>query len=183
MRAKSRVVTWLKGISVVIFIVILARLFVFLPTMVDGNSMQPTLNPGNRMMINQLAYAFSEPDRFDIVVFLAPGGQHYIKRVIGLPGEELMYKGDVLYINGEPQSEPYLEERKQSLHGEQPLTGDFTLEERIGKKKIPADQYFVMGDNRRLSKDSRDIGLISAEDIIGETSIVFYPFEEIKIVK
>mgnify|MGYP003561966042 FL=1 len=101
-----------------------------------------------------------------------------------MPGDHVAYKNDQLYINGEPQDEPYLESRKEELNeGEGTLTEDFTLEERTGKTIIPEGYVFVMGDNRRNSKDSRIIGLISIEEIIGDTGLIFWPLSEVGLVK
>ncbi len=158
-------------------------MFLLAPIVVDGHSMQPTLDSGDKMIVNQIEYAFSKPERFDIIVFHAPEGKNYIKRVIGVPGDELVYREDTLFINGEAVEEPYLEGLKKSVQQGQLLTGDFTLEEITGNTIIPEESYFVMGDNRRLSKDSRAIGLVSKEDVIGKANVIFYPFENISIVE
>ena len=107
----------------------------------------------------------------------------YIKRVIGLPGDTVEYKDDQLYINGKPYDEPYLDQYKSELT-EGTLTQDFTLQDVDPTLEvIPEGYVFVMGDNRRYSKDSRHIGIVSEEKIIGNTSIVFWPISEMKIVK
>ena len=98
-----------------------------------------------------------EPERFDIVVFHAPEQKDYIKRVIGLPGDKVEYKNDTLYINGKAYSEPYLDEYKDELNGGA-LTDDFTLKDITEEETVPEGEIFVMGDNRRFSKDSRHIG-------------------------
>ncbi len=77
--------------------------------------MMPTLENGDRMIVNKIGYMIGEPNRFDIVVFHAPEGKDYIKRVIGLPGDHIEYKNDQLYINGEPIEEPYLDEYKAQI--------------------------------------------------------------------
>ncbi|BAD64821.1 signal peptidase I [Shouchella clausii] len=175
-------IEWAKAICIALCATLLVRLFLYAPIVVDGHSMQPTLDSGDKMIVNQIGYVFIEPKRFDIVVFHAPGGKDYIKRIIGLPGDHLKYENDTLYINGKETAEPYLNSLKQTLYGDQLLTGDFTLEELIGEEVIPDDYYFMMGDNRRLSKDSRDIGLIPKSEIIGKANVIFYPFEHISIV-
>jgi signal peptidase I len=132
--------------------------------------------------VNKLNYKISEPKRFDIIVFHAPENKDYIKRIIGLPGDTVEYKDDTLYINGKPYEEPYLNEyKKQVIDG--PLTDPFTLEEKIGQKTVPEGHLFVMGDNRRFSKDSRHIGAVSMDKVLGNTSIVYWPPEDFHIVK
>lgn len=181
---KSEIWEWAKALFIAFVLVLLIRYFLVTPIVVDGESMEPTLNDGNRMVVNKIGYNVGEPNRYDIVVFHASKDKDYIKRIIGLPGDHVSYENEQLYINGEPQEEPYLESQKKELtEGEGTLTEDFTLEEKTGKAKIPEGYVFVMGDNRRNSTDSRLIGLISIEEIIGTTDLVFWPLNEIGVVK
>ena len=181
---KSEILEWAKALFIAFGLVLLIRYFLFTPIVVDGESMESTLDDGDRMVVNKIGYEVGEPNRYDIVVFHASEDKDYIKRIIGLPGDHVAYKNDQLYINGEPQDEPYLESHKENLNeGEGTLTEDFSLEERTGKAIIPEGYVFVMGDNRRNSTDSRIIGLISMEEIIGNTSLVFWPPSEIGLVK
>lgn len=123
-----------------------------------------------------------EPKRFDIIVFHATENTDYIKRVIGLPGDRVEYRDDVLYINGKPYDEPYLDKSKQEVKVG-PLTSSFTLRETpVGSDVVPEGHLFVMGDNRRNSKDSRHIGAIPMEDVVGTTKIVYYPIKEMEII-
>ncbi|OJG98184.1 signal peptidase [Enterococcus termitis] len=135
--------------------------------------MDPTLADGERV----IALKNTDIKRYDIVTFPAPDEpkKSYIKRVIGLPGDSIEYKDDVLYINGKEVEEPYLDEFKKEVADGNPLTLDFTLEEVTGKDKVPAGEYFVMGDNRRNSKDGRMIGFISEEKISGDVKFVLWP--------
>lgn len=175
---KNETFEWIKSIMSALVIVFIIRAFFFTPIVVDGDSMNPTLQDKERMVVTKIG----EPERFDIVVFHAPDGRDYIKRVIGLPGEKVEYKDDVLYINGKIYKEPYLEKYKNRLNGEA-LTGSFTLKDTaVGSDTVPKDTLFVMGDNRWVSKDSRRIGAIPLEKVIGTTNVVFYPIKEIKIV-
>ena len=130
---------------------------------VVGDSMLPTLESGDRMMLIKL----EKVNRFDIVVFPVPDGteQEYVKRVIGLPGDEIKYFQDELYINGEKVEEHYLEKFKEGSN--QSLTGDFTLFSLTGEATVPENMYFVLGDNRNVSKDSRIFGFIPVEQIRG----------------
>lgn len=178
----SATTVWAKIISLALLITIAVRIFLLAPIIVEGQSMQPTLDTGDKMIVNQVGYTFFKPERFDIVVFHAPSGKDYIKRIVGLPGESLSYENDTLYIDGKLVEEPFLDKLKATIHGEQPLTGNFTLKELMGMDTIPEDHYFVMGDNRRLSKDSRDIGVIAKSEFIGKANLIFYPLDNISFV-
>ena len=172
---KNEWIEWLKAILIAVVIAAIVRIFIFSAIMVDGISMMPTLEDGDKMIANKISYMIGEPKRFDIIVFNANPEEKYIKRVIGLPGDTVEYRDDVLYINGEPQEEPYLEQLKATTEGT--LTGDFTLEEMIGERTIPEGHLFVMGDNRRNSTDSRHIGLIPYEEVIGKTNFIYWPID------
>jgi signal peptidase I len=182
-KQKNEALEWLKAIVIAILLAGGIRYFIFAPIIVEGTSMMPTLHDQDRMIVNKLAYKIGEPKRFDIIVFHAEEGKDYIKRVIGLPGDRIEYKNDTLYVNGKAYKEPYLnEKKKQVIDG--PLTEPFTLEELTGgQKTVPKGHLFVMGDNRRYSKDSRHIGFIPMEKVVGKTSIVYWPLSDARIVK
>ncbi|HWK22242.1 MAG TPA: signal peptidase I [Ureibacillus sp.] len=182
-KEKNELWEWIKALLIAFVIAVVIRYVLFTPIVVDGESMMPTLNDGDRMIVNKIGYKIGGPDRFDIVVFHAPEGKDYIKRVIGLPGDTIEYKDDQLYINGKAYDEPYLDKYKSELT-EGTLTQDFTLQELDPSLDvIPEGYVFVMGDNRRYSKDSRHIGIISEDKIIGTTSVVFWPLNEMRIVE
>lgn len=164
------------AIAFVLFVVI--RTYLFYPFQVVGDSMVPTLETGDRLILNKMA----EVDRFDIVVFPAPDGtdEEYVKRVIGLPGDEITYFQDELYINGEKVTEHYLEALKEGSN--QTLTGDFTLFSLTGEMAVPEDMYFVLGDNRVVSKDSRVFGFIPAAQIEGTADLRLWPLNKIGII-
>ncbi len=149
----------------IILAIILIRTFIVTPVRVNGTSMYSTLNDGEIMILNKINYKFTDIKRFDIVVVKTENNK-IIKRVIGLPGETLKYEDNVLYINGQEVKESYLKEK----------TEDFNINE-LGYKKIPQDCYFVMGDNRDNSNDSRIIGCVKREQIKGKTSLVIFPFK------
>ncbi|MCM3386731.1 signal peptidase I [Ureibacillus chungkukjangi] len=182
-KEKNELWEWIKALVIAFVIAVLIRYILFTPIVVDGDSMMPTLKDGDRMIVNKIGYTIGKPDRFDIVVFHAPEGKDYIKRVIGLPGDTIEYKDDQLYINGKAYDEPYLDEYKSQIT-EGTLTQDFTLQEIDPTLDvIPEGYVFVMGDNRRYSKDSRHIGIVSQDELIGNTSIIFWPIGDITIVK
>jgi signal peptidase I len=181
-KQKSETWEWLKALVIAVLLAAVIRYFLFAPIVVDGLSMMPTLHDQDRMIVNKIGYTLGEPKRFDIIVFHAPENKDYIKRVIGLPGDKIEYKNDTLYINGKAYKEPYLDEYKKNVI-DGPLTEPFTLKEIIGEERVPEGHLFVMGDNRRFSKDSRHIGVIPMEKVLGKTNIVYWPVEDIRIVK
>jgi signal peptidase I len=181
-KKKNELWEWTKALLIAVILAAVIRYFLFAPIVVDGLSMMPTLHDQNRMIVNKLSYEIGQPNRFEIIVFHAPEGKDYIKRVIGLPGDKIEYKNDTLFVNGKAYKEPYLDEyKKQVLDG--PLTDPFTLKEKIGRDTVPKGELFVMGDNRRFSKDSRHIGTIPMSKVIGKTNVVYWPLRDAHIVK
>jgi signal peptidase I len=147
-------------------VAILLKNLIFVEYKVEGVSMQPTYEEGRLLSINKLGRYFTSLKRFDIVVFYPPNSEKiYVKRVIGLPGDEIYYKDDQLYINNKAIKEPFLPSKENSDVTK--LTGNFTLEEITDKTKIPKGYIFVIGDNRLQSRDSRHFGLVKLEDVIG----------------
>ncbi len=155
---------------IIVVVVILFRTFIATPIRVDGPSMEDTLKNGDILFLNKLDKSFK---RFDVVV-IYKNDIRLIKRVIGLPGENIEYKDNELYINGKKI------EDKAVIR-----TSDFTLHELYGIDKIPEGYYFVMGDNRTISKDSRyyEIGLIKKSEIAGTTSFRVFPFNKFGKIK
>jgi signal peptidase I len=169
---------WMKALLIAVGLAAIIRYFLFAPIVVDGLSMMPTLHNGDRMIVSKLG----EPERFDIVVFHAPEQKDYIKRVIGLPGDKIQYKNDTLYVNGKAYKEPYLKEYKDQV-SDGPLTEDFSLKDIIDRETVPDGQIFVMGDNRRFSKDSRHIGTVPFEEVIGDTKFIYWPVKDMGVVE
>ncbi|MEE6131292.1 signal peptidase I [Priestia aryabhattai] len=179
-RGKNEFFEWIKAIAIAVLLAVVIRYFLFAPIVVDGLSMMPTLHDQNRMIVNKFSYKIGDPDRFDIIVFHADEQKDYIKRIIGLPGDHIEYRDDVLYVNGKPYEEPYLDEyKKEVIDGN--LTEDFTLEGLTGEAEVPEGHLFVMGDNRRYSKDSRQIGFVSMDQVLGKTSLVYWPLSEARL--
>lgn len=182
MEKSKEVFSWVKAIGIAIILAFLIRTYIFAPIVVDGESMMPTLQDHERIVLTKFGTSIDSIDRFDIVVFHATEDKDYIKRVIGLPGDHIEYKDDTLYINGKKYDEPYLEEYKEQMAGE-PLTGSFKLEEVSGSMTVPENQLFVMGDNRQNSLDSREIGPVSVDEIVGKANLVYWPIKEFKFVE
>ncbi|ARJ20474.1 signal peptidase I [Bacillus sp. ISL-8] len=177
--------SWILPLIIIVILIILLRHFIVTPVVVEGSSMMSTLQDGDRMVANKIGYKLNGLERFDISVFKHKNGVNYIKRIIGLPGDYVEYKNDQLYINGEKYSEVYLESQKKELARGELLTDDFNIKTLPStlSKVVPEGHYFVLGDNRRGSKDSRDIGFIPANNIIGKANVVYWPLNEMKIVK
>lgn len=182
---KKELWDWIKSIAVAVIFVIAIRTFIFSPIVVDGSSMMPTYEDGDRVIVNKISKQVSGIERFDVIIFKAPIGENYIKRVVGVPGDQIAYENDILYINGEALEEPYLDEYKEKIIDNAPLTYDFTLESLTNYQEVPEGYLFVLGDNRRKTADSRDprVGLVPIEKVLGKTNIRFYPLDSIGIVK
>jgi signal peptidase I len=149
----------------VIILVLLFKRFVISPVNVVGSSMYDTLRDRDIMILNETAYYFNDIKRFDIVVVKVPG-ELIIKRVIGLPGETVEYLNNELYINYKKVDTPF----------EFEYTEDF-------KYEVPDGEYFVVGDNRDNSKDSRYFGSVKLNTIKGKVSIILFPFKRIGKIK
>ncbi|MBS4173844.1 signal peptidase I [Bacillus sp. FJAT-49736] len=178
---KKEIFSWIKSIVFAAIIVFVCRYFIFVPSIVVGQSMMPNLQDGNRIIVSKL----SKIKRFDEIVFHAPdANEDYVKRVIGLPGDTVEMKNDILYINGKAYDEPYLNQYKKALPPMQKLTGDFSLQDSpTNSKTVPKGYFFVLGDNREISKDSRMFGFIRQSSVIGKVKIRFWPLNEIDIFK
>lgn len=178
-KKKNEWLDWIKALLLAFGLAFIVRMFLFAPIVVDGPSMLPTLHDRDQMIVNKFTYHFWEPDRFDIVVFHASAQKDFIKRVIGLPGEHVAMEDNVLYINGEEVDEPFLNEGESN----QTLTNDFSLEELPGGHEvIPEGYVFVLGDNRGNSTDSRMLGVIPIEQLVGKTSFIYWPFDRIQFL-
>lgn len=145
-----------------------------------GYSMLPTVNNNDVFSINKV----TSIKNFDVVYLKVPkkNGEKTVRRVIGIPGDELSYKNDELSINTIGKSERYLNNRKNDLLGGI-LTEDFTLKSLTGQSKVPKDHYFVMGDNRQSSADSRDYGFVHKKDIVGKVEVVLFPLSNLKNIR
>ncbi|NLJ88160.1 MAG: signal peptidase I [Epulopiscium sp.] len=168
---------WIKDILIAGLATLFIINFLFQNTQVIGNSMEPSLQDGNSIIINKLVYRLKVPQRGDIIAFKNPDNpsEHYIKRIIGIPGDTIEIKEGKVYLNGNLLEEDYILE---------PM--DISI---IGNMDYPVlvseDNYFVMGDNRNISYDSRykDIGLVNKSSITGKGLIRIWPLNKIGIVK
>jgi len=148
---------------IILLLLIMIRAFVVTPVRVEGLSMFPTLNDKDILLLQKYDKTY---DRFDIVVFKNQN-EKLVKRIIGLPGEHVKYQNNTLYINGDAIEEPFIIERTENF--------DLT---KIGYDTIPEGYYFVVGDNRDDSLDSRYIGLIKKSQIQGTVQYSIFPFSK-----
>lgn len=163
----KKILMEVKDYVIIVIVVLLIRTFLFTPALVDGDSMVDTLHDGEFIIINKLIYRIGQIERFDIVVVENEiDNDKIIKRVIGLPNEKIKYENNKLYINDELIISDF----------DFPDTGDFE----VTTKK---DEYFVLGDNRGISKDSRLLGNFNKKDIVGRVTLRLLPFKKIGKVK
>ncbi len=161
-------------IAVVAFVCFLIITFVGQRTTVSGQSMEPLLHDGDNLILDKLTYHFRDPERFDVVVFDQTESDHYIKRIIGLPGETVRIIDGYVYINGERlEDDVYGKEvMLQPMRAADPIT-------------LGEDEYFVLGDNRNYSRDSRDpgVGNVKRSQILGRAWLRFWPLNQIEFIK
>lgn len=181
---KKRIISALLEISLYVVIAVVCIFvvpkYVVQRTEVSGPSMENTLHNKDNILVEKLSYRFGDPKRFDIIVFYhfddpeirdkedASCYDFYVKRIIGLPGETVQIVDDTIYINGEPLEEHY---------GKDPITESGIADEPF---TLDEDEYFVLGDNRKVSQDSRyeAVGNIAREDIVGKAWFRMYPFSK-----
>lgn len=169
----SEIISWIWSIIVACVLMAILYFFIGRPFTVSGQSMYPTLHNGDHMIMSKLGGI----NRFDVVILKAPDeDKEYIKRVIGIPGDTVEVKSGVLYINGKVVEQPFInsDNSKKTV-----FIDDFTLKELTGVDKVPEGKYFVMGDNRGVSKDSRMIGFIDASAIEGKAVFTVWPINRI----
>lgn len=176
--AVKEVVSFLLYIGIVLLLTYLVIHYVGQRTEVSGSSMESTLSDGDNLVVDKISYRFREPERFDIIVFPFKYEEKtfYIKRIIGMPGETVWIDPEgTIYINGEKLEESYGLEVIDEDH-----IGLAAKEITLGE-----DEYFVMGDNRNASSDSRDpsVGNILREDIVGRAWLRIYPFDKIGFIR
>jgi signal peptidase I len=136
---------------------------------VENLSMEPTLMPGEFLLVNKMAYRIGEFERGDIIVFHYPQNpsEDYIKRLIGLPGDVVKVENSVVYVNDQPLDEPY-------------ISSAVTYS---GEWVVPENAFFVLGDNRNQSSDSHSWGFVPVENVVGKALVVYWPFAQAKVLR
>src|ERR1700742_1776765 len=164
--------SWLRDLVVSIVVSAFIIIFLYQPVRVEGTSMLPMLEDQDRLFVNKLAYRVGDIQRGDVVVFLYPRDhtKSYIKRVISLPGDRLRIERGQVYVNDKAVAEPYVPTRFEDSRS-QPET------------VLPADEYFVRGDNRLISQNCRDFGPVARELIYGKAAFVYWPMDQAGVVR
>lgn len=159
-----------ESVVVAVLLAALIRVFLFQFFVIPSGSMEPTLTEGDMIMVNKITYRFTPPKRGDIIVFKYPvdPSRDFVKRLIGLPGEVVQIKDSTLYINGRVVDQPYLPKGLRYA--------DF------GPVTVDKDSYFMMGDNRNDSQDSRYWGDMPKKNIIGKAVLIYWPLSRIRLL-
>ncbi|WP_114211147.1 signal peptidase I [Acidisarcina polymorpha] len=163
---------WLRDLMISVVVSFLIITFLYQPVKVEGTSMAPRLHDQDRLFINKFAYNFEKIERDDVVVFYYPRDtqKSYIKRVIGLPGDTVRIDDGEVFVNGKAVAEPYVPERFRDVRS-------------MDSFRVPQGEYFVMGDHRSISSDSRDFGPVERKLIYGKAAFVYWPREEMGVVR
>ena len=171
-RPASGMHVWLRDLLAAVAISAFIIIFLYQPVRVEGTSMLPVLEDQDRLFINKIAYRVGDIHQGDVVVFQYPRDhtKSYIKRVIAGPGDTLRIDHGQVYVNGVPLPEPYVPNR---------FTDDRSQPEMV----LHANEYFVMGDHRSISSDSRDFGPVDRNLIYGKAVFVYWPMEQVGVVR
>ena len=163
--------SWVRDLCISILISLFIILFVYQPVKVEGGSMEPGLEDQERIFINKLAYRLEAIERGDVIVFRYPRDTHknFIKRVIGLPGDRVRVSEGHVYLNGHPLREPYVPE-------------EYLDSRSYPEIRVPAESYFVLGDHRSMSNDSREFGPVPRSYIYGKAVFGYWPMEKVGVV-
>lgn len=169
---RSGMRSWVRDLVVSVAVSAFIIIFLYQPVRVEGTSMLPQLKDQDRLFINKMAYRVGEIHRGDVVVFLYPHdhSKSYIKRVIALPGDDLQIDHGQVYVNGKHVVENYVPQR---------FDDDRSLPDTV----IPPHEYFVMGDHRSISSDSRDFGPVAQSLIYGRAAFVYWPMDQAGVVR
>ena len=164
--------SWLRDLVASIIVSMIIIIFLYQPVRVEGTSMLPVLEDQDRLFINKIAYRVGEIHPGDVVVFQYPRDhtKSYIKRVIAKPGDDLRIDRGRVYVNGARLHEPYVPSR-------------FADERSLAETILPPNEYFVMGDHRSISSDSRDFGPVDRQLIYGKAAFVYWPMEQAGVVR
>jgi signal peptidase I len=167
-------ISWLRDLSVSVVIAIIVILFLYQPVKVEGTSMTPSLVNEERIFINKFVYRFGFSDivRGDTIVFWAPedSSRSYIKRVIGIPGDVVEIVGGTVFLNGQRLEEPYISEDNRDRMS-------------MSRRVVEDGRYFVLGDHRNSSNDSRSWGTVPRDAIYGKAVFVYWPLERLGLLR
>ncbi|KKQ99925.1 MAG: Signal peptidase (Type I) [Microgenomates group bacterium GW2011_GWB1_40_9] len=172
----SSIFDFFQGIVVFMAMLVMVYLFLFSPQEINGQSMFPTFYDKELLITNKIVYKLDKPKRGDIVIFKSPRNKEidYIKRVIGLPGDEVTLKNSTFYINGTKIEEPYIGPTIVTSPGAFLKEGEPII--------VPEDTYFCVGDNRPHSSDSREFGPVPLTDFIGKALFRYWPINKFWVI-
>lgn len=175
-RAVIALFDFLQSIVVMLAVMVMIYLFVMSPQEIDGASMEPNFHDGEYILTNKIEYKLNVPQRGDVVIFKSPINpqRDYIKRIVALPGERIRLSHNTIYINDQPLHEPYIPENIYTVQGSYLKDNNEIV--------IPQDKYFVLGDNRQHSSDSREFGPIEKTEFIGKAYLRYWPFTRFGIL-
>jgi signal peptidase I len=178
--AKSEAMEWTKALLIAGVLVVVIRWLIFSPFIVEGPSMEPNFYTSERLIVNKVIYDIRKPKRGEVIVFHAPDGRDYIKRVIALSGETIKVEGDKVFVNGQELEQPYLKDAITQAQKEGRLYNRINYPETT----VPEGSIFAMGDNRSNSSDSRNpaVGPVKYEKIVGRADLIFWPLDKISLV-
>ena len=200
---KSSIVELFIIVPIALLLALAIQAFLIKPFRIPSESMVPTLEVGQRVLVDRVTFRFSDPHRGDVVVFKAPKGaeenrcgvepppngspcpeptdeqsdENFIKRVVAVPGDRLKVVRNRVYINGQPQKEPYVEPGSHECMKEEQPTCDLETE-----MTVPPDHFFMMGDNRGESSDSREWGPVPKDWIVGNAFFTYWPPDKVGIL-
>jgi signal peptidase I len=186
-RTRKVVIEWVLLIGGALLIALLIKTFLFQAFYIPSESMTPTLQVGDRVLVNKLSYRLHDVNRGDIVVFEAPddpntdGVKDLVKRVVGLPGETIELRDGQVFVDGNLLEEPYLA-RGEVTRPTQNFAGKCEPPDSESTCTVPADSYLVLGDNRDQSKDGRVFGPIRESDIVGRVFVRIWPLGDVRFL-
>lgn len=166
--------SFIQSVVITVLLAFMLRFFVLQPFIVEGASMEPNFHDQQYIIIDKLSYRVREPQRGEVIVFHPPVAisQNYIKRIIGLPGETVLVKDGEVFVNGTKVNEPYLGSQN---HHTQPMSTQSPI-------TLGEDEYYVMGDNRSHSSDSREFGALKKDNIEGRTWFIAFPLSDFEFI-
>ena len=163
---------WLRDITISMIASFVIVTFIYQPVRVEGTSMQPGLRDQDRLFIDKFFFQFEKVSRDDVVVFHYPRDpeKSYIKRIIALPGDSIFIQRGRVWVNGKPVDEPYVPPRYRDTRS-------------MAEMIVPQGEYFVMGDHRSISSDSRDFGPVPRDLIYGKAEFIYWPADNMGVVR
>jgi len=173
---KTELLDWIKSFALIGGLTAFIYMFIMAPYVVEGRSMETTLHDRERVIVNKAIYYLSKPQTGDIVIIHPTKDENWIKRVVAVAGDTVKARNDQLYVNGKPVPETYLTANKLKA-----AASGVTLTENFGPVQVPDGCVFVMGDNRNHSADSRVIGPVKLEQVVGRAEIVYWPLTQIRM--